>query len=260
MKSTRSEHMLSLLLRPLDKMNTASDPAAKSYEQLDFSEHNVDNRAVIPQSPLPQEAENIHQDMAEVCEDVFGPPHIPPYVTSDKTGLKSLRAVEKFRDIKSIPLKPADSEEPLAIEVPSSFENSPEIGFGDLPLVSAPNVSTPVPSPLNSHADCCDCFSSICEHWTQSPSATNTSSAPYNSSDDERSASTKKRVKKRVRRTSEWSDVKRKCLNNIGKKYVTKKGKIVDDKILDVPCKCRYQCFKKIFMTKDTIVFRSFGV
>ncbi|CAG4940437.1 unnamed protein product [Parnassius apollo] len=227
MKSTRSKHMLSLLLRPLDKMKTASDPAEKSFEQLEFSEHNIDNRAVITQSPLPQEAENIHQDMAEIWEDVFGPPHIPPDVTSDKTSLKSLRVVENSTDIKSIPLKSADSEEltPLAIEVPSSFENSPEIGFGDLPSVSAPNVPTPIPSPLNSHADCHDSFCSIHEHWTQSPSDTNTSSAPNNSSDDECSASTKKRAKKRVRLTSEWSDVKRKCLKNIGKKYVTKKGK-----------------------------------
>ncbi|CAG4951328.1 unnamed protein product [Parnassius apollo] len=223
MKSTRSKHMLSLLLRPLDKMKTASDPAEKSFEQLEFSEHNMDNRAVIAQSPLPQEAENIHQDMAEIWEDVFGPPHIPPDVTSDKTSLKSLRVVENSTDIKSIPLKSTDSEEliPLAIEVPSSFENSPEIGLGDLPSVSAPNVPTPIPSPLNSHADCHDSFCSIHENWTQSPSDTNTSSAPNNSSDDECSASTKKRAKKRVRLTSEWSDVKRKCLKNIELAYKT---------------------------------------
>ncbi|CAG4982639.1 unnamed protein product [Parnassius apollo] len=104
----------------------------------------MDNCAVVTQSQLPREAENIHQDMAEVWEDVFGSPHIPPDVISDKTSLKSLRVVENSRDIKSILLKPADSEEltPLAIEVPSSFENSPEVGFGDLPSVSAPNVPT----------------------------------------------------------------------------------------------------------------------
>ncbi|CAK1602204.1 unnamed protein product [Parnassius mnemosyne] len=129
--------MLSLLLRPLDKMDTASNPAVKSHERLDFSEYNVDNLAVVTQSPLPQEAENIHQDMAEVWEDVFGPPHVT--------------------------LKPADSEKltPIAIEVPSSFENSPATSFGDLPSISAPIVPTPVPSPLNSQADCHDCQDSV---------------------------------------------------------------------------------------------------
>ncbi|CAG4936623.1 unnamed protein product [Parnassius apollo] len=57
MKSTRSKHMLSLLLRPLDKMNTASDPAEKSYEQLEFSGSAI-KRFYIPSEdikPLPEE-------------------------------------------------------------------------------------------------------------------------------------------------------------------------------------------------------------
>ncbi|XP_041982498.1 uncharacterized protein LOC121735662 [Aricia agestis] len=72
------------------------------------------------------------------------------------------------------------------------------------------------------------------------------------------SATPKKKCKKRLRRKSEWSDVKRKCLKNNGKKHVTKRGKVVDDKILGAPCHCRYRCFEKISHSQRYDCFQRF--
>lgn len=166
------------------------------------------------------------------------------------------------KDSELTALTPANINEltPFALEVPSSFENSPAISFGDLPSILSRNIPTPIPSPINSHKDCLDSFCSIhdSEHWTQSPSIATASSAPYDSSNDERSTPPKKKLKKRIRRTSEWSDVKRKCLKNIGKGYVTKRGKVVDDKILGKPCACRNRCHKKISHDQRYDCFQKF--
>ncbi|XP_072934811.1 uncharacterized protein [Epargyreus clarus] len=103
-----------------------------------------------------------------------------------------------------------------------------------------------------------DVFAHDDHFWTMSPSTSNAFSAPNYYSDDEFSTPPKKRSKQRLRRTSEWSDVKRKYLKNIGHKYVTKKGKVVDDKILGAPCRCRYRCFEKITHDQRYACFQKF--
>lgn len=52
--------------------------------------------------------------------------------------------------------------------------------------------------------------------------------------------------KKRKRHEQQWVDVKRKYLTNHGKKYITKRGKIVGEKVMGEACNCRYKCFEKI--------------
>lgn len=52
--------------------------------------------------------------------------------------------------------------------------------------------------------------------------------------------------------------MKRKYLKNIGQKYVTKKGKVVDDKTLGPLCKCRYRCFEKIAHDQRYACFEKF--
>ena len=52
--------------------------------------------------------------------------------------------------------------------------------------------------------------------------------------------------------------MKRKCLKNLGKKYVTKKGKAVDEKTMGPPCKCRYKCFDKMSQQQRLDCFTKF--
>ncbi|KAL4708503.1 hypothetical protein ACJJTC_014111 [Scirpophaga incertulas] len=68
-----------------------------------------------------------------------------------------------------LPLTPGNNVlTPLAFEIPSSFENSPAVSFGDLPSIF---VVTPILSPLNAHKNCHESFCSMHDdHRTTSPS------------------------------------------------------------------------------------------
>ncbi|RVE39865.1 hypothetical protein evm_015485 [Chilo suppressalis] len=100
-------------------------------------------------SPLPPEARNIREDMAE-------------QVTSSPAPLLHNLTNE-------------DVLTPLNIEVPSSFNNSPAFYLEEFeePQVSTPSSSqmvlaTPMPSPLNAHKKCCNEFCSIHCSWLDS--------------------------------------------------------------------------------------------
>ncbi|KAL4716554.1 hypothetical protein ACJJTC_010218 [Scirpophaga incertulas] len=278
MKNTRSKHILSHLSdQKVLNNTTATDSHETNNEESTncISENVTDNRDTLVQSPLPPGAENIREVMLEVWEDVFG-------TTGDKATENRSSAVQPVnneacsisttntsnaiqipihaessidKDLQ-LPLAPGNNVlTPLAFEIPSSFENSPAVSFGDLPSIS---VVTPMPSPLNAHKNCHESFCSMHDdHRTASPSTTNSSTSNY-CSYDESSTPFTKRVKKRLRRRSEWSDVKRKCLKNIGESYVSKKGKVVDGKTLGAPCRCRYRCFDKISHNERYDCFEKF--
>ncbi|KAL4710507.1 hypothetical protein ACJJTC_008909 [Scirpophaga incertulas] len=58
----------------------------------------------------------------------------------------------------------------------------------------------------------------------------------------------KKKTRKRLRQPQIWKKNKKKCLKNLGKSYVTYKGKVIQAKKLKAPCAetCRLQCSEKI--------------
>lgn len=140
----------------------------------------------------------------------------------------------------------------FSIEAPSSFENSPLIQLEELLEVSHPHgstsptltIPTPMPSPVNTHAMC---DSEFCPSHIDIDSSSVILS-PFNTTNSIASSHTSARTltpkitKKRQNRPKEWADVKRKCLKNLGKKYITKRGKAVDEKTMGPPCKCRYKC------------------
>lgn len=229
------------------------------------------NRDACIQSPLPEGAENIQEEMSDVWKDVFGtkPAELQNInnntspVNSTNTSNQVPLSLNTEQNSQLLPQTPENYNAltPFALEVPSSFENSPVISYRDLPSISSPIcISTPMPSPVNTHKDCHDTFCSMHgeDQWTASPSTVNTCSAPYDSTDMELSTPSRKRLTKRVRRTSEWSDVKRKCLKNRGLKHVTKKGKLVNDKTLGAPCHCRYRCYEKITHDQRLDCFQKF--
>ncbi|KAL4716988.1 hypothetical protein ACJJTC_001849 [Scirpophaga incertulas] len=62
----------------------------------------------------------------------------------------------------------------------------------------------------------------------------------------------------RRRHMSEWIDVKRKTLKNLGKAYKTRKGVLYEKKTIKSPCKCRLKCFEKITNNQRKKIFKAF--
>lgn len=115
------------------------------------------------------------------------------------------------------------------------------------------SISTPIPSPINIHSTCNDEFCpnhEICCSEITSPSV-NSPSSPA-------TVQSTRTTKKRQKHEKEWLDVKRKCRKNLGQKYITKRGKITNEKILRPACKCRYKCMDKISYQQRLDCFSKF--
>lgn len=135
----------------------------------------------------------------------------------------------------------------------TSFEASPPVlieefedhvpGTPKSPL----KIPTPMPSPTNNHRNCHDVFCAVHDHWIEVlPSSPSIISGVSSLSESDTSPAPSPGRKKRKQCRESWSDVKRKCLTNLGKKYVSKRGKVVNEKVMGEPCKCRFKCVDKI--------------
>lgn len=156
----------------------------------------------------------------------------------------------------------------VSLEMPCSYENSPLIQLEELlevshhrftPVNLELSVPTPMPSPTNVHSICDGVFCPNHEDnisVISSPSFCTTNS-PATSQSSDRTV-TPKTTRKRQRHPKEWTDVKRKCLKNLGKKYVTKTGKAVDEKTMGPSCKCRYKCPDRISYQQRLNCFTKF--
>lgn len=51
-----------------------------------------------------------------------------------------------------------------------------------------------------------------------------------------------KKGKKRIRKPEKWKKNERKCLRNLGKQYVSSRGKIMKGREMGPPCNCRLNC------------------
>ncbi|XP_022831027.1 uncharacterized protein LOC111359658 [Spodoptera litura] len=138
----------------------------------------------------------------------------------------------------------------FSLEVSQSMEN-PQIKLEKLiedallnESTSELSVSTPIPSPANSE--------SICDSGLSLNLNTKVDTTKKSSTSDKRT------TRKRVKRTEEWRDVKRKRLRNLGKKYITKKGKEVDEKSMGAPCECHYKCYDRISEEQRLECFKQF--
>lgn len=65
--------------------------------------------------------------------------------------------------------------------------------------------------------------------------------ANSNENANEVSAGNKEKGKKRKRNPKEWIKNKRKLLKNSGKQYISSRGKLVPERKMGPPCKCRVQ-------------------
>lgn len=249
-------------------------------------------------SPLPPGADTLCKDMAAVYEDVFNekaPAKLPKtFPSSNKESSTPEPAANEHSympeptansftssniylpnpDIAALHVSPpetptSDNEmlRMLDFETPKSFENSPNIRIDELHMLDTafPNndltVPTPMPSPVNKHPrNCRNSFCVIHDSITDSPGPASVFSSLGNSDseDDDSSNNETPKSTKRKRNENEWSDVKRKCLKNLGKQYVSKKGEYVDEKIMKGRCNCRYKCSTKISEDQRLNCFQRF--
>uniref|UniRef100_A0A6P7G4Q1 Uncharacterized protein LOC114337629 n=1 Tax=Diabrotica virgifera virgifera TaxID=50390 RepID=A0A6P7G4Q1_DIAVI len=217
-------------------------PITTRKNMTDVTEDIQEYEELLPVIPG---AEEIDSDLQGIVEDVLREENIVEYNAPED---------------ESNPLSP------VALEASQSFRHSPTIEIDELECSDITPTSTctdrgrsltPMPSPLNFHAVCDNEF--CADHEKQyvlqvpSPSVSSASSSATNKSN-----ATPKTTKKRPRRQKEWSDVKRKCLKNLGQKYMSKGGVAKDEKTLGLPCKCRYKCFDKISHQQRVDCFSKF--
>lgn len=111
-------------------------------------------------------------------------------------------------------------------------------------LNNEPNISlpTPIPSPVNGQTSCLSDFCPQYDDGVVNPTPSHLIDSIPSSQQKTKLSTTKKRTK----RKSEWSSVKRKCLKNLGKRYVNTNGVMEDEITMRSPCNCRYQCSNKL--------------
>lgn len=178
----------------------------------------------FPESPLPPGADLIASQLNDIAHEVFNTDE-SQNVVGDLTLFGTEDANTSF-----------ETSPPVVID---EFEDE-VTGTPRSPL----KILTPIPSPTNNHRNCQDAFCPVHDHWTEAlVSLPSISSAGSVSEPD---TSPVPRRKKRKQCKSSWSEVERKRLTNLGKKYVSKRGKIVNEKVMGDPCTCRYKCVDKI--------------
>ncbi|RVE43435.1 hypothetical protein evm_011930 [Chilo suppressalis] len=195
-------------------------------------------------SPLLPGAEEISQELADIWEEVLQEDGGSKKIICDSS-IRNVMSVQSVNDIYS------NQPSTFSLAVPSSFENSSLIQLEELevshhrstPVNLELSVSTPMPSPTNLHSTCDSVF---CPNHVDSSVISSSLTNSRATSCFNNHTVTPKLTRKRQRRPKEWIDVKRKCLKNLGKKYVRKKGKAVDEKTMGPPCKCRYKCSGKV--------------
>lgn len=219
-------------------------------------------------SPLPLGAEEISQQLSGLWEEILQDDDECRETVPEEGAHPTRSTNEPLSTSSTLPDEDVDSNQPtpFSLEVPSSFENSPLIQIEELqkshrttPVSMELSIPTPIPSPINSHSIC---DSDFCPEHEDSFSAISSASPSISNSPTVSNSSdcndTPKTTRKRKRRPNEWTDVKRKCLKNLGKKYVSKKGKAVDEKTMGPSCKCRNKCSEKISQEQRLACFGKF--
>jgi hypothetical protein len=226
----------------------------------------VYERESCSSSPVPSEARNFAVEMAELYQDVFDDTnntavselhnHCQQVVSASDTN--TAVSVTSPSILNSLDLI-SEVLTPLNIEETSSYNNSPAIyleEFEKSPVATPSNthitLATPKPSPINIHKKCDDHFCPDHSSWIDSIQSVATNEQNVTPT------LRKKRSKKRLVNKNNWSDVKRKCLKNVGKSYVSKRGKFVEDKVMGKSCSCRYKCAEKITQDQRLDCFTRF--
>lgn len=279
---SRKKRILNLALQINE--NNCSDPT--TYRNNNEERNNLESaieRDSNTSSPLPSDAQNIIVEMAEVYHAVFDEtnhtdvPELQLEATENHIHTTCQQVVSPSNNNTTVSEKQHETTEntisntchqvatpapvlfsqdsypeeiltPLNIEVTSSFNNSPALYLEEFeePAVATPSTShitlaTPMPSPINVHRKCDDHFCPDHSSWIDSVQSVSTSVSTLTSSQQK-----KRRSRKRLVNKDNWSDVKRKYLKNLGKSYVSKRGKFVEDKVMGKPCSCRFKCAEKI--------------
>ncbi|XP_026733787.1 uncharacterized protein LOC113498078 [Trichoplusia ni] len=245
----RSKKILSLILPDESIDNTSSSQQI----QRNFIQKDNDDRELS--SPLPDGVEETYillRDVFNDTDEVIVNNTIKEDQNAVNDTVHLLNTVPENVSPKPAPMIIYDissptliDPSPFNIETTTSFENSPMPVNHNSILVDCLNIPTPMPSPLNHHskAKCQDVFCTEHECWLDSadnPSTTN------------------RKSRKRARNVENWYDVKRKCRTNMGKSYISKRGKLVDEKLIRPACQCRYKCSDKITPDQRLEIFRKF--
>lgn len=117
----------------------------------------------------------------------------------------------------------------------------------NIPAVDISPQQSPVPS--------------SCSNYTtvnNSPLSVISNNSPSTSTTNRRRQSRKDKGNVRKRHFNEWIDNKRKFLRNLGKEYVSRKGKIQPSRKMGPPCSCRKKCFNKLSEEDRKKIFDSF--
>ncbi|KAG6464304.1 hypothetical protein O3G_MSEX014426 [Manduca sexta] len=139
--------------------------------------------------------------------------------------------------------------------------------FLDLTLMSFPNNDffeddVAISTRLFKKISICDVdnCSSISVSRADTPQHSNSSRQDSSVCSSNESTPSSRIGRKRQRRRYEWKDIKRKCLKNLGKAYLSRNGVQREGKILKPPCSitCRLKCFQKFNAQERKRIFTSF--
>lgn len=232
----------------LNLVNKKCQNSEEEFDSKNISDNNKENSncpvSKIPvsrsSSPLPSGAEDIDSQLKDVWQEVF------PDQNNTSCNLIS-HELEKSHDENNFDSPPLT---PFNLEAPTSFEASPMVEIQEIINDSTASLNnefnillpTPMPSPVNKHTSCLSDFCPQHDDRLVNPTPSHLIDSTPSSQQKTELTTTKKRTK----RKSEWSSVKRKYLKNLGKSYVNKNGVMEDEKTMRSPCKCRYQCSNKL--------------
>lgn len=116
-------------------------------------------------------------------------------------------------------------------------------------------------SPLFRNLSICDAEnSSSSVSRANTPQLSNASSQDSSVCSSSENTPSARVARRRHRRRDQWKDIKRKCLKNLGKAYLSRNGVQRDGKILKQPCPgtCRLKCFQKFDELQRERIFSSF--
>ncbi|CAG5050133.1 unnamed protein product [Parnassius apollo] len=120
------------------------------------------------------------------------------------------------------------------------------------------NGQTPMLSPAKTHGEVCNDFFCSTHDGADIAITVNQSSTAVSSYRLFPAPLIRCRGKKRVQNYDDWEEIKRKCLTNEGKEYISKKGVIVQAKIIGRSCTCRYKCYTMLTLEERQDAFEKF--
>lgn len=222
--------------------NTGKSAGIEPPEAVLLKDHFLPSETLTPEMIInPPSTYSLHHSVdTPVLTPLFDdipPPSVSCEMPQDQTA--SIDEISPTLPPCAVPEYPAPSIDDVYSSPPSNAE---------------PEETTPMPSPLNRHRKCRDLFcpqhDKIISEVTQSPNINSNQASP--------TPLVRNRGRKRMRNYEEWGEVKRKRLTNEGKRYCSKRGRVIPEKEMRPACCCRYKCKDKISEENRKDIFKKF--